>query len=247
VIATKLGHRVDAAAKNATAYGASKEDGDVVPRMRAELETSLSNLGTVHIDLYRLHPGGLAIARSLPVRDVLERFVAGAKIRAYGWSTDRTDATTAFSGGPGCVAVQQQLGAFDGNLELLALCEATGLASINRSPLGMGIRTGKFTAVIEFDDDDVRGSARWFPGLVNGRPAKEWIDALDSVRDVLTTDGRTLAQGAARLRGRSDGTIPIPGFKTRPRVRGNAGAMVFGPLTPVQTAEIDTILGRQSG
>lgn len=55
--------------------------------------------------------------------------------------------------------MQQQLGAFDGNLELLALCEAMRLASINRSPLGMDIRTGKFTAVIEFDDD-IRVSAR---------------------------------------------------------------------------------------
>lgn len=82
MIATKPGDRVDAAAKNVTAYGASDEGSDVVPHMRADLETSLSNLGTVHIDRYRFHPGGLVIARYLPVRGGLELFVAKVKIRA---------------------------------------------------------------------------------------------------------------------------------------------------------------------
>jgi len=245
VVATKFGHQVDAGAKNVACYGVSEEASDVVPHMREDLEASLGNLGTDYIDLYQLHPGGLAIERSLPVRDELERFVAEGKIRAYAWSTDRTDAAAAFSDGPGCAAVQQQLSIFDGNLELLALCEEMGLASINRSPLGMGILTGKFTAATEFNYDDVRGSAQWFPGLEDGRPAQRWIDALDSVRDVLTSDGRTLAQGAiAWLWGRSDVTIPIPGFKTRAQVRDNAGAMAFGPLSAQQMAEIDSILDR---
>jgi len=245
VIATKFGHRVDAESKNVTCYGVSEEASDVVPHMREDLETSLTNLGTDYIDLYQVHPGGLAIDRALPVRDELERFVAEGKIKAYGWSTDRTDAAAAFSDGPGCAAVQQQLSIFDGNFELLALCEEMGLASVNRSPLGMGILTGKFTADTEFNDDDVRGSAQWFPGLEDGRPAQRWIEALDSVRDVLTSDGRTLAQGAiAWLWGRSDITIPIPGFKTREQVRDNAGAMAFGPLAPEQMIDIDSILGR---
>lgn len=245
VIATKFGHRVDATSKNVTFYGASEDASDVVPHMREDLETSLANLGTDYIDLYQLHLGGLAIDRSFAVRDELDGFVGEGKIRAYGWSTDRTDAAAAFSDGHGCAAVQQQLSIFDGNLDLLALCEEMDLASINRSPLGMGILTGKFTAATEFSDDDVRSSAQWFPGLEGGRPAQWWIDALDSVRDVLTSDGRTLAQGAiAWLWGRSEVTIPIPGFKTREQVRENAGAMAFGPLSPPEMADIDSILGR---
>ena len=148
-------------------------------------------------------------------RGELERSVAEGKIRADGWSTDRTDAAAAFCNGPGCVAVQQQLSIFDGNLELLAMCEEVGLASINRSPLGMGILTGTFIADGEFNDDDVRGSAPWFPGLEDGRPAQRWIDALDSVRDVLTSDGRTPARGAiaglwaeATSQSRSPGSRP---------------------------------------
>ena len=245
VVATKFGHRINPETKNATTYGTSERESDVVPHMRRDLETSLSNLGTDYIDLYQLHVGALEIDRALRVRDELEQFVAEGKIRAYGWSTDSTDAAAAFSDGPGCASVQQQLNIFDGNMELLALCEVMDLASINRAPLGMGILTGKFTTATEFSGDDVRSTAQWFVGLEDGRPAQAWIDALEAVREVLTSGGRTLAQGAlAWIWGRSDVTIPIPGFKTAYQVRENAGAMDFGPLTVAQMAEIDTILGR---
>jgi len=52
-------------------------------------------------------------------------------------------------------------------------------------------------------------------------------------------------QGAlAWIWGRSEKTIPIPGFKTIAQVEENAGAMELGPLTPDQMREIDSILGR---
>ena len=36
--------------------------------------------------------------------------------------------------------------------------------------------------------------------------------------------------------------IPIPGAKTEKQIEQNAGAMAFGPLTPDQMTEIDSIL-----
>jgi aryl-alcohol dehydrogenase-like predicted oxidoreductase len=245
VIATKFGHKVDAVNKEVTFYGETEEESDVVSHMRADLETSLKNLGTDYIDLYQLHTWGLSIERALLVRDQLEEFVKEGKIRTYGWSTDRTDAVKAFSNLPGCGAVQQQLNIFDGNLELLALCEALNLASINRGPLGMGILTGKFTPETTFSNDDVRKYVEWFPGFKDGKPTQEWLDALEAVREILTSEGRTLAQGAlAWIWGRSPNTIPIPGFKTVAQVEENARAMEFGPLTLAQIAEIDQILER---
>ena len=44
--------------------------------------------------------------------------------------------------------------------------------------------------------------------------------------------------------GRDEAIVPIPGARTEAQVKENAGAMVFGPLTPEQMAEIDTILER---
>ena len=63
--------------------------------------------------------------------------------------------------------------------------------------------------------------------------------------EILASEGRTLAQGAlAWIWGRSDRTIPIPGFKNVQQAEENARAMTFGPLTPEQMAEIDALLGK---
>ncbi|MEU4197624.1 aldo/keto reductase [Kribbella sp. NPDC026611] len=71
----------------------------------------------------------------------------------------------------------------------------------------------------------------------------EWLRRLDAIRDVLTSDGRTLAQGALGwLWGRSDAFVPIPGFKTVAQVEENAGALQHGPLTSAQLDEIAAIL-----
>ena len=65
------------------------------------------------------------------------------------------------------------------------------------------------------------------------------------MRDILTSKGRTAAQGAiAWLWAVSEVMIPIPGFKTPGQVEENIGAMEFGPLDPSQLSEIDSILGR---
>jgi aryl-alcohol dehydrogenase-like predicted oxidoreductase len=245
VIASKFGYRVDETAKAVTPYGAKEEESDVAGHIRSDLESSLRRLGTDYLDVFLLHVWGLTIERALESREVLERLVKEGLIRTYGWSTDRTDAVRAFSASPRCGLVEQQLSVLDGNSELLALCEGWNLASMNRGPLGMGLLTGKFAAGSTFHDDDVRRHANWHPGFQDGKPTREWLGKLESIREVLTSDGRTLAQGALGwIWGRSKNTIPIPGFKTVKQVEENCGAIRFGPLTPAQMEEIDRILGR---
>ncbi|MEW6094526.1 MAG: aldo/keto reductase [Chloroflexota bacterium] len=245
VIATKFGYQVDEAGKNVLPYGEKEEDSDVAGHVRHDLEKSLQRLGADYVDVYQLHVWGLSIERALEVRDVLEQLVQEGKVRTYGWSTDRADAVAAFSTSPRCGVVQQHLNIFDDNPPLLALCDELNLASINRGPLGMGVLTGKFTPAATFPEDDVRSHARWFSGLKDGHPNPEWLKALESIREALTSSGRTLAQGAlAWLWARSEKTVPIPGFKTVKQVEENCKAMEFSPLTRGQMAEIDRILGR---
>lgn len=245
VIATKFGYLVDEAAKMVKHYDATEEGSDVASRLRADVEASLGRLETDYIDVYQLHVWGLEIERALAVRDVLEELVKEGKIRTYGWSTDRLDAIQAFATSPNCGVIQQQLSVLDGNMELLALCEERNLASINRGPLGMGLLTGKFAPDSTFASDDVRHNAQWHPGFKDGRPTQEWLDKLASIREVLTSGGRSLAQGALGwIWARSPLTFPIPGFKTVAQVDENCKAMQFGPLNPAQMQEIDTILGR---
>jgi aryl-alcohol dehydrogenase-like predicted oxidoreductase len=245
VIATKFGYQVDETTKTVQAYGKPEEDSDVAHHLRRDLERSLVRLDTDYIDVYQLHVWGLSIERALQVRDVLEEMVQEGKIRTYGWSTDRTDAVRAFSTSPNCSVVQQQLSVLDGNLELLAFCEQQNLASINRGPLGMGLLTGKFVPGSSFSGDDVRAVASWHPGFKDGHPTQDWLNALSSIREVLISEGRTLAQGAlAWIWGKSPQTVPIPGFKTVQQVEENCRALEFGPLSPDQIQEIDQILER---
>jgi aryl-alcohol dehydrogenase-like predicted oxidoreductase len=246
VIATKFGYDVNEDARAVMPYDDDEADSDVASRLRAEVEASLKRLDTDYIDVYQLHVWGLKIERALQAREVLEDLITEGMIRTYGWSTDRVDAVRAFSTSPHSGVVQQALSVLDdANSELLALCEELDLASINRSPLGMGLLTGKFAPATTFAPDDQRHVAEWHPGFHDGRPTAEWLDKLASIRDVLTSDGRTLAQGAlAWIWARSPMTIPIPGFKTVEQVDENCGALALGPLTPNQMTEIDDILGR---
>lgn len=218
--------------------------------IRRQLEDSLKRLGTDYLDLYQFHLWGFSVADADPVRETLEALVEEGKIRGYGWSTDLLENASFFAEGKGCIAVQQQLNVFGGNPAgnsdgILALCESRNLASLNRAPLAMGILTGKFTPSSSFPADDVRSKVEWFEGFQGGKPNPEWLRRLDAVREVLTSGGRTLAQGAiAWLWGKSSKTLPIPGFKNVGQVEENARALEHGALSPEQMREIDDILDR---
>jgi aryl-alcohol dehydrogenase-like predicted oxidoreductase len=243
VVATKFGNTW----KPGTSEAWSVEN--MTPEeIRRQLEDSLRRLKTDTIDLFQFHLWGYPVDRAASVRDTLETLAREGKIRGYGWSTDLLENARFFADGPHCMAVQQQLNLFEGSPAgntdgILALCEERGLASINRAPLAMGILTGKFNPGSTFPADDVRSKVEWFSGFQNGRPNADWLKRLEALRDVLTSGGRTPAQGAlAWLWARSGKTIPIPGFKTVAQVEENAGALKFGPLTAAQMRQIETIL-----
>ena len=123
---------------------------------------------------------------------------------------------------------------------MLALCEENDLASINKSPLNGALLTGKFHNGYEFEDTDGRKEVDW-----SSEPLQKRMAQVEALRDVLTSEGRTMAQGAlAWIWAHSDRTIPIPGFKNVKQVTENAKAMEFGPLTEDQMDEIEIILER---
>lgn len=243
VIATKVGYTYDEDRRELTGADASPA------YIKRACEASLRRLNTDYIDLYQLHVGDLSVAQALDVREVLEDLLDAGTIRAYGWSTDDIEGMKAFASGGRCAAVQHQLNVFDhlepdsGAAAMLHLCDELDLASINRSPLAMGLLTGKFTADSRLPADDVRANAPWLRWFQDGRPAPDLLDRLDAVREILASDGRNLTQGAlAWIWARSDRAIPIPGFKNTAQAEGNARALEFGPLRPEQVAEIDHLL-----
>lgn len=244
VLATKWGHTFDEETRQMTGVDSSPE------HLRRAVEASLRRLDTDRIDLYQLHLNDLAIPTALALVETLEKLVAEGKIRWYGWSTDFPDRAEAFAtAGAHATAIQHSFSLLEDSPQVLAVCERFDLASINRSPLAMGLLTGKFTASSTLAADDVRGlSPEWLSWFRDGRPAPEFLARVETVRQALTADGRTLAQGALGwLWARSGQTVPIPGCRTVAQVEENAGALRYGPLAPDQLAEVDQALAGLSG
>ncbi|MBB5792018.1 aldo/keto reductase [Jiangella mangrovi] len=239
VIATKWGNTIDPATRQLTGTDPSPA------YLRRAVEGSLARLGTDHLDLYQLHLNDLPIAVANELLGTLEELVGEGKIRWYGWSTDHADRAFAWGeAGAHCTAVQHAFNVLHDAAEVLTACESHGLASLNRSPLAMGLLTGKFTPSSTLGPDDVRGIAPdWLHYFRDGRPAPEWLDRVAAVREVLRSGGRTLAQGSlAWIWARSGATVPIPGCRTVAQIEENAGALDHGPLTPAELAEVERLL-----
>ncbi len=237
VIATKFGFDVDEPGKSVNRFA---RDRDVLENIPAACERSLRHLRTDCIDLYQLHVWDYPLELAGEVREALEKLVKEGKIRAYGCSTDAVELAQVFAPGEHCTAIQHDLNVVMDTPEMLALCEHRNLASVNRSPLARGALTGKYGKETAFAANDVRTDS-WS----RDHFFAPTLDKLDALRDILTSEGRTLTQGAlAWIWARSERTIPVPGFRTVVQVEEDTGAMAFGPLKPEHMQEIETILGR---
>lgn len=238
VIATKFGFIGNEATKTLQGYNVTP---DYIERA---CDASLRRLKTDYIDLYQLHVWEVGISELDSVTDTLDRLVSKGKIRTYGWSTDLLSGIKLIAQKDNCSAIQQEYSLIKGDDRIVHFCEENNLASINRSPLAMGLLSGKFNKDSKISQDDVRGAGfSWVEhAFKDGKPNEEAYKKLEAIRDILTSKGRTPAQGAlAWIWGKSNATIPIPGFKTVKQVEENAKAMEFGPLTAEQIQEIDIL------
>lgn len=234
VIATKFGYVPDE--EKRVIYGENAAPSYI----RAACGASLRRLQTDYIDLYQLHIHDHGIDRAMEVLETLEELVQEGKIRFYGWSTVDPERVRIFAEGEHFMAAQHGLNVLREDPGMVAICEELNLASINRGPLGMGILTGKFTPDTSFNQDDMRHQWDFREGW-----AAERLRGAEAVREVLKSDGRTVAQGALSwVWARSEVTIPIPGFKTVEQIEENVGALRFGPLSVGQMRQIDEILER---
>ncbi len=235
VIATKFGHIVNEEKK--TVYG---DPGQIIKNVRTDAENSLRRLQTDHIDIYQLHAGDYDPKLALELQVVLEELVSAGKIRWYGWSTDVVDSAREFAPGLHCTSIQFRLNAIYDNAEMRRVCADFDLAGINKDPLNKGVLTGKFNSATTFPENDIR-SLEDFSRLETQKRLK----IVEEIRDILTSGGRTMAQGALAYIWALDGRmVPIPGFKSVQQVTENARAMEFGPLTDAQVKEVQTIVGQ---
>ena len=232
VLATKFGYVCDAETREIFGSDVSET------AIRTMLKQSLENLRTDVIDLYQLHVGNLDVDEALRVRDLLERLVDEGQIRTYGWSTNSAARIGEFVQGDHCVAIQHHFNLFERSKAVLDLCRASGVTSIARGPLAMGLLTGKYTHETVMPKSDFRND--W--DCAEGEQAEQ-LERLAQVREILTREGHTLPQAAlAWLLSYSDSIVPIPGFRTLEQVRDTVGVLKKGPLTSEQMAELDALL-----
>ena len=233
VIATKFGRLFEEGSRQVTGNDARPK------AIRRQCEASLRRLQTDVIDLYQFHLGNFDLEIAIEVVRTLEALVQEGKIRMYGWSTDDPARALFFAeNGTHHRAVQYRMNIFERNPAMVDLCVEHDMAGLIRGPLSRGLLTGKFAPDSAIPANDLR--SRW--DLQRGTEADR-LKQLNALRDVLTSDGRSLAQAAfGWLWATSDRAIPIPGFKTIQQVEENIGALDYGPLSGEQMAAIDAIL-----
>jgi aryl-alcohol dehydrogenase-like predicted oxidoreductase len=231
VVATKFGLTFDEYSGNMTGRDASPA------YIKQACEASLHRLGTDHIDLYQFHIGNYDPASVDPVLDALDELVAEGKVRYYAWGTE-PDGVRRFVERGHCPATQFGLNMltmfFPEAEQMLTLCDEHDLAAIINGPLGKGLLTGKFDRATRFTEGDLRRG--W---NVQEGPVAKGREVVEQLRDILTSDGRSLAQAAlGALWARSERCLPIPGFKNLGQVNENVGALAYGPLSPQQMQAI---------
>ena len=237
VVVTKVGNRFD----EQTRTGGGN---DVSPAyLRSACDASLRRLDTDRIDVYLIHDG-IAAPEDVPaVVDVLEELVDAGKVRWYGSSISDPEIVRAMAEGPHMVAAQHELNVLRGELETLSVAEDLGLASLNRTPLAMGLLSGRYHPAVLPAADDVRRNAPWYDFFDEGA-MERYLDRIAEARTELTADGRSLVQGALGwIWGHSPATLPLPGFRTVAQVQENVGAAEHGPLPAERMERIRAILG----
>jgi aryl-alcohol dehydrogenase-like predicted oxidoreductase len=223
VICTKWGNRFDEGSRQLTGT-------DSAPTyVREACTASLRRLGTDYIDVYQLHIGDLPLEQLPPIVQVLEELVEEGKIRSYAWSTDDQQRAATILQRGNASGIQFEMNVLNDAPELVQLLADTSKMGLIRGPLAMGLLSGKYQQNTTTGVDDVRTKVpAWMKYFRDGKPVAAYQQRLESVRHLLTTDGRSLVQSAlAWLWSRSPNVVPIPGFRTEAQVRELIGAWQF--------------------
>lgn len=210
------------------------------------IERSLRRLDRTCIDVMLLHLNALPIVTARPIFEQMAIAREQGKIRAFGWSTDFPDRATAMLDLDGFVGIEHAMNLFVDVPTIQKTVADSSLFAFLRSPLAMGLLSGKYDHQTLMPQTDVRSiNSVKRDYFQDARPAQAHLENLAAIRELLQTEGRTLAQGAlCWLLAKSDRNIPIPGARTEKQAIENAAAVSFGPLASDIMTEIETLMDR---
>ena len=241
MIVTKIGIAIDETSRQLTGDEVAPET--VLPA----IERCLSRLERECIDLLLLHQNAFPTALAEAIFDQMDRACREGKIRGYGWSTDFSESAAAVAERDGFIAVEHAMNVLFDAPSMQSVVRKTGLTALIRSPLAMGLLTGKYGRDAVMPVDDIRSTSNPKTDyFLDARANPTLLAQLDLVRDLLQTGGRSLTQGALGwLWARAENSIPIPGARTVDQIEGIAGALQFGPLPEEAMTEIEALIDRE--
>ncbi|MBX2870097.1 MAG: aldo/keto reductase [Acidiferrobacterales bacterium] len=240
LIISKLGVEFDEQTKQVLGNNADSS------KVQSEINASLKRLQRDQVDIMLLHLNSLPLQEAGPIFEEMERARSSGKIRAYGWSTDFPASASAMADKEGFVGVEHVMSVFIDVPTMQSTIEENNLLAFIRSPLAMGILTGKFDQASRIVNEDVRATnSDRRDYFRDSKVAPKYLHNLDNVKELLRTGGRTLSQGSlCWLIAKSSRNIPLPGAKTVDQVQENCGALEFGPLPEAVMTEIETLIER---
>ena len=217
VLATKFGNVRDEAGTNIGVNGSPEY-------VRQCCDASLKRLGVDVIDLYYQHRVDLDV----PIEDTIGAMadlVRAGKVRYLGMSEAAPPTLRRAAAVHPIAALQSEYSLWTRDVEtngVLAACRELGIGFVPFSPLGRGFLTGRFKAMDDLPQDDVRHSyPRFQPGNFESN-----MSLVRRIEDMAAQKQCTPAQLAlAWLLAKGDDIVPIPGSKRRSRVEENSGAV----------------------
>lgn len=211
------------------------------PALRASLEGSLRRLQTDYVDLLQLHNAGPDVILGQPhVVDLLNRFVAEGKIRAFGFSTPAPEDAIPLVDIPGTACFQVNCNLLDWRAieaGLFDRARSGNIGIIARTPLAFGFLAGGLDKDTVFTADDHR--SKW----PRARMAA-WIEAADRiVADLdIPDDPQSRAVLALRFCLSFEAVASvIPGMLSPAQVLANVAAGAAEPLDPSVIRRIRTV------
>jgi aryl-alcohol dehydrogenase-like predicted oxidoreductase len=206
-------------------------------RLDKALENSLRRLKSDYIDLYQLHTPGEAELFAPELLRQLDAALDAGKIRCYGLSNDDGQQACRFLDVSRAASVQLTCNLFSQKdrqffLEDQALARQVGV--ICKVPLSGGLLGGSFSADYPASDEERR--QRWGEESFGRR-----LVLAEKVRPILTSDGRSMAQGAlAWLLSFEAVSTVIPGISSLERTLENIAASNLR-LSSAELQELDAM------
>ena len=232
VLATKFGNVRDSSGAFMGVNGSPEY-------VRRCCEGSLKRLGIEVIDLYYQHRVDLNVPIEETIGAMAELVRAG-KVRYLGMSEAAPGTLRRAAAVHPIVALQSEYSLWTRDVEsngVLSTCRELGIGFVPFSPLGRGFLTGRFKAMADLAEDDVR---RTYPRFQAGNFERN-MSLVRKIEEIATQKECTPAQLAlAWLLAKGDDIVPIPGSKRRSRVEENVGAADVA-LNAQDVATLDTL------